>query len=279
MVLSQKKKGSMNKLALGLIVISIAASSFVTYQVTRTNAVDMSEQYVKKDEIKKLFDEYIEQGAETVFAAAVKGAELQKQAEAEKQRQAVLDSKAELENDPTSPFMGNENGDVTIVMFSDYRCGYCKKSAAILEKLVKNDDGLKVIIKEYPVLGRASVVSSTASLAAFNLDKSKFAAFNKNLFEKPLNSEIDLLAMAEAVGLDGKAVMAEMAKPSYGAIIANNMALGNKLGIKGTPAFVIDGVLYPGAMPEEQFVALIEHTRNKHAAEPAAAPADAAAAQ
>jgi protein-disulfide isomerase len=252
----------MNKLALVLIVASIAISSFVTYQVTTSKSVEMNEQFVKKDDLKKLFNEYVDQGAEDIFAAVVKGAALQKQAEAEKQRKLVLESKDELENDPTSPFIGNENGDVKIVMFSDYRCGYCKRTMPVLEKLVSEDAGLKVIFKEYPVLGQASLVSSMASLAAFNLDKSKFAQFNKTLFEKPLESETDLLLIANEVGLDNQKFLEEVSKPSTRIIIENNRAMGDRLGIRGTPAFVIDGVLYPGVLSEIKLREIIEQVRN-----------------
>ena len=133
----------MNKLALVLIVVSIAASSLITYQITKTNGAGLSGDYVKKEDLKAYFDQYVDEGAESIFAAAAKGLELQKQAEEERKRQAILDSKDALENDPNTPFTGNENGDVNIVMFSDYRCGYCKQAAPMLAQLLQNDGNVK----------------------------------------------------------------------------------------------------------------------------------------
>jgi len=278
----------MNKLALGLIVVSIAASSFITYQVTQSQLAgqsgqsvtkDMLADYITKEGLNEQFGKYLDENAEKVFAAVAKGVALQKQAEVEKKRQALLDSKDELENDARSPVIGNEKGDVTIVMFSDYSCGYCKRSAPVLEKLLASDTGLKLVVKEFPVLGPASIISAKAALAVFTLDKSKYEAFHKSLFETELSSEVQLIELAESAGLDAKALLAEMAKPEYDKLLEMNHALATSLGINGTPAFVIDGALYPGAMPEDQFVSLIEHTRSKRAAEPAPAPAEAAAAQ
>lgn len=279
----------MNKLALGLIVASIAASSFITYQVMQSQLVGQSENYVTKDMLEgyltreglnEQFGKYLDENAEQVFAAVAKGVAMQKQAEADKKRQALQDSKAELENDLRSPVAGNENGDVTIVMFSDYRCGYCKRSAPMLEKLLASDTGLKLVVKEFPVLGPASIISAKAALALYTLDKSKYPAFNKQLFETELSSEVQLIELATSVGVDAKLLLAEMAKPEYDELLEKNHALGTSLGVNGTPAFVIDGVLYPGAMPEDQFVALIEHTRSKRAVEPAtAAPAEPVTAQ
>lgn len=251
----------MNKLVWIITSLSIVITSLITYQVT---VLVKDSDYVKKEELKTYVDQYIAQSPDIIFSTFVKGAKLQEQALVEKKRQALLDSKDELENDPSSPYVGNEKGDVKIVMFSDYRCGYCKKTAPILEQLLKNDAGLKVIVKELPVLGPASVISANAALAVFKLDKSKFAAFNKRLYKKPLGSEADLLAMAKAAGIDGKALLIEMAKPEYQKIIQKNNTLGSSLGVDGTPAFVIDGVLYPGALPEEQLLALIKNVREKN---------------
>jgi protein-disulfide isomerase len=257
----------MNKLALVIIVASIAASSLITYQIAKSNVGSLSDQYVKKEDLKAYFDQYVDSGAETIFAAVMKGVELKKQAEADQKRQAILDSKDALENDPNTPYTGNENGDVNIVMFSDYRCGYCKQSAPMLAQLLQNDGKLKLIIKEYPVLGQASVVSAKAALAAFKLDKSKYAEFNKQLLNKPISSEKDLIGIANASGYDGEVLLKEMAKPEYSQSLKDNRELGSRLGINGTPAFIIDGVLYPGAMSGTRLTDVINGVRQKRIAD------------
>jgi len=256
----------MNRFALLLSVVSILLSSFVTYQLVQSNKAGLSDQYIKKDDLKIYFDQYVDQGAETIFAAVVKGVELQKQADAEKKRMAILDSKDALENDPTTPYSGNEKADVNIVMFSDYLCGYCKKSAPILAKMLQDDPNLKLIVKEYPVLGQGSMIAAKAALAAFKIDKSKYPAMNMQLFEKTLGSEKDLLDMASAAGIDGAALLTEMATPENNQSIQQNQALGSKLGINGTPAFIIDGVLYPGAMSGEQLAEIVKNIRASRAA-------------
>ena len=252
----------MNKSVWGIASLSIVLTAFVTYQVTVSFN---SNNYVKKEDLKSYFDQYLDQSTESIFSAFVKGAKLREQAVADKKRQSIVDSQQLLENNPTSPFMGNEKGDVKIVMFSDYKCGYCKKSAPVLEQLLKSDTNLKLIVKEFPILGPASVISAKAALAAFKLDKNKFSALNKQLFIKELASEKDLLQLAKSVGIDGKALLLEMDKPEYDEIIQQNQALGSSLGIDGTPAFIIDGELYPGAMGQEQLTSVIKTVREKGA--------------
>lgn len=256
----------MNKLALILIVVSIAASSLITYQVTQSGSDGLSEQYVKKDELKKYFDEYVDQSSNEIYASLVKGIEQQKSLAEKEKQQAIIDSRQELEDDPLTPFMGNENGDVKIVMFSDYRCGYCKRTAPILEKILHEDGNLKLIIKEYPVLGQASVISAKAAVAVFKMDKSKYAEFHKQLFERPLNSEKDLIEIAAAAGVNGVALLTEMAKPEHAGQVKKNRILGSRLGINGTPAFIIDGTLFPGAMSKAQLLDVIKKVRAKRSA-------------
>lgn len=253
----------MNKSVWVIVFLSVVLTSFVTYQVTVSVN---SNTYVKKDELKNYFDQYLEQSTKAVFSAFVKGAKLQEQVAVEKKRQAIVDSQQALENDPATPFIGNEKGDVNIVMFSDYSCGFCKKSAPILEQVLKQDKNLKLIVKEFPILGPSSIVSAKVALAAYKLDKTKYASVHKQLFTKRLNSEKDLLQLAKLVGIDGKSLLLEMEKPEYNQIAEENQALASSLGVNGTPAFVIDGVLYPGALSEEQLKGIVKQVREKRLA-------------
>lgn len=250
----------MNKLVWVSASLSIVLTSLITYQVTVSVK---SSDYVKKDELKNYFDQYVDQNTETIFSAFVKGAKLQEQAAVEKKRQAIAGSQQELENDPTTPFVGNEKGDVSIVMFSDYRCGFCKKSSPILERILGQDKNLKLMIKEFPVLGPSSLVSAKVALAVFKLDKRKYAAVHKQLYTTTLTNEKDLLKLSKAVGIDGKALLAEMAKSEYDQILAKQNSLASSLGINGTPAYVIDGTLYPGALAEKQLQDIIKQVRDK----------------
>ncbi|NOY66047.1 MAG: DsbA family protein [Gammaproteobacteria bacterium] len=256
----------MNKFALVLMVLSIAATAFITHEITQSNSGGLSDQYVKKEDLKVYFDEYVNQSPNELYISVIKGLEQQKKLEDEKKKLVVIEHKQELENDPKTPYLGNEEGDIKIVMFSDYRCGFCKRMAPIFTKMLKKDTGLKLIMKEYPVLGQASVIAAKAALAVFQMDKTKYAAFNLLLFQKPLGSEKEFLEIAKAAGIDGAALLTEMMKPEYAQQIQKNRALGQKLGINGTPAFVIDDVLYPGAMSEEQILDVIIKIRDKRSA-------------
>ena len=250
----------MNKSVWVIVFLSVALTSFVTYQITVSVN---SNNYVKKDELKSYFDQYVDQSTKAIFSAFVKGAKLQEQAAVEKKRQAIAESQQSLENDSATPFIGDENGDVSIVMFSDYSCGYCKKSAPILEQVLEQDKNLKLIIKEFPILGPSSIISAKAALAAYKLDKTKYSSLHKKLYTKILNSEKDLLALAKAASIDGKSLLVEMAKPEYDQIVEKNQVLASSLGINGTPAFIIDGVLYPGALTDKQLQDIVNQVREK----------------
>ena len=98
----------MNRFGLIVVVLSIAATALITYQITQSNmsGLVISDQYVKKDELKAYFDKYVDQGSTEIYASLVKAIEQQKQLEENKKSQAIIDNKAELEDDPLTPFLG-----------------------------------------------------------------------------------------------------------------------------------------------------------------------------
>ncbi len=188
----------------------------------------------------------------------------QRQTEAEEQRRltAVSDRKEELENDPASPVAGNPEGDVVVVEFFDYRCPYCRRSADTLETAMKADGNVRVVFKEFPILGPESVEGAKAALAAAK--QGKYEAFHFALMREPGDmSAAHLRAPAEKVGMDADQMESDMKSEEITATLRRNYALAEELSIRGTPAFVIGGTLVPGAVNLQEMERLIAEARAK----------------
>lgn len=163
------------------------------------------------------------------------------------------------------PVAGNiTDPSVTIVEFFDYSCGYCKRMTPIVFKLLDNRTDIKFIFKEYPILSANSSLASKAALAANEVDPSKYIAFHKALFTKPTNGLTSILAIAEEVGLDKKAVESKMSEKVVSDLITANRELAINAGINGTPAFLINGKLIPGAVDYDTLVNMVNDASKKH---------------
>ncbi|WP_300299773.1 DsbA family protein, partial [Ferrovibrio sp.] len=169
---------------------------------------------------------------------------------AEAQRQALTSNAKALFDDGVSYVAGNPKGDVTLVEFFDYRCPYCKQVVPAIQTLLKEDAKLRVVFKELPVLGPDSVIAARAAIAALQQDKgAKYLVFHHAMMDfRGQLTEAEVFRMAGASGLDLAKLKADMASPKVEQVIRANLALAEKLGINGTPGFVIGQELVPGAI-------------------------------
>ena len=188
---------------------------------------------------------------------------LQAKREAEERdrvRNLIATRQTELLNDPNSPVSGNLQGDVTVVEFFDYRCGYCKRVAGAVTQLQQDDPNVRVVYKDYPILGEASVLASRAALAS--KAQGKHLAFHEALLaSKSELTQETIFNIAAAVGLDKERLNKDMQAPTLQAIIENNQTLARELGINGTPGFIIGTELVPGALDLNALKELIAGAR------------------
>jgi protein-disulfide isomerase len=170
--------------------------------------------------------------------------------------------KSEIYSDSDSPVSGNPNGDVSVVVFYDYFCGYCRKSLPDLQTLVAKDNSVRVIFKEFPILGPQSTVAAEAALAARR--QGKFDAFHQAMLESKSASDEAIAAIAEKLGLDREKLFADMKDPVITAAIQRNMRLAAALHIEGTPAYLIGDRFIPGAIDLEDLSKIVEqeHARS-----------------
>ncbi len=183
-------------------------------------------------------------------------------AKVERTRTNIAAHREALVNDPSSPVAGNPEGDVTLVEFFDYQCPYCKRVIGNVMTVIEDDPGLRVVYKEFPILGPASVIAARAALAARKQDPGKYLAFHEALMaSRGRLSESAVMAIAAEAGFDVTRLKRDMALPEIQQTIDRNQALAQALGITGTPSFVIGDELVPGAIDLDALRQLIAQAR------------------
>ena len=177
----------------------------------------------------------------------------------------VADNADELFDDGYSWVGGNPDGDITLVEFLDYRCGYCRRAMPEVDKLLTSDGNIRLIVKEFPILGEASVLSSRFAIAA-RLEGGGDAYKDAHDALMALNgdlNEVTLTRLAEGLGLDGAAILARMNSDEVNEEINRNRVLAQKLQISGTPTFVLQDELLRGFLPADQMAELVAEKRAK----------------
>jgi protein-disulfide isomerase len=168
----------------------------------------------------------------------------------------------QLFHDPNSWVGGNPDGDVTLVEFSDYRCGYCKKAHPEVQELLQRDPYIRLVVKEFPILGPDSVAAARMATAALDLDPAKYGTLNDALmsFEGQL-TEAAAYQIASGVGYDIAALKKRAASAEIEARIADNYALARTLGLQGTPSFILGNQIIRGYLPIEQMLEAVADAR------------------
>ena len=170
----------------------------------------------------------------------------------------------EIYNDGVSYVGGNPDGDITIVEFSDYRCGYCKKAHPEVKELLKSDGNIRIIYKEFPILGPDSLVTARFALAILLTKPEAYKAVNDALMTLRGTPSTDVLtALAEKVGADPEMIMAKMDTDEITSIIQANRALGQRMQISGTPSFIFGNQMVRGYVPLDAMRQLVKEERAK----------------
>lgn len=213
-------------------------------------------------EIEKIVHDYLVAHPEVLIEAMQALDEKQVSEEKILQGKAIAANRAAIYDDPSSFVAGNPEGDVTVVEFFDYQCGFCKRSFGPLMETIKADGNIRLILKEFPILGPESVTASHAAFAAMR--QGKYFELHQALFRnKGELSDEKLMRIASGAGLDTARLKRDMADPKIEDLIDRNYELARALAIKGTPAFIIGGQVSPGALNAEQLVAAVSEARER----------------
>ncbi|MCY4592391.1 MAG: DsbA family protein [Alphaproteobacteria bacterium] len=174
---------------------------------------------------------------------------------------AIREHDAAIRFHPMSPVSGNLEGDVTMVEFLDYQCGYCKRSLQPVKDLLAADDGLRVVWKEFPILGPVSRFAARAAMAAAR--QGLYLEYHLAVMgSRGQLTEDRVIELAGGAGLDLGRLRSDMEDPAIEAYLDETATLARTLGIGGTPAFVIGETLVPGAAGGERLRELIARVRS-----------------
>ena len=217
----------------------------------------------EKAEISNLVRQYIKRNPEIILEALE---DIQKREEIQKEKaqrtQLKLNEKF-IERDIDDPILGNPDGKIVITEFFDYQCGYCKRMLKILLDISKNNNDVKIILKEYPILGPVSTLAAQVALAAKK--QNKYAEIHAALMQlRGRLSEPAVFQIAKEVGLTTEQLREDMMDPKILKHLTRTRELGKQLMIRGTPAFIINDTISPGALTKYQLLELIADARQKH---------------
>lgn len=219
---------------------------------------------VKHPEIlREMFIELMKQRA-----AARAKANPQADARTAPDRSAIINRDAAvLFTSPHQVTLGNPNGDVTLVEFFDYSCGYCKRALADMNALLASDSKLKIVLKEFPILGPGSTEAARVAIAARMQDSKgeKYLAFHRELLAEPGPADkTRALAAAKDQGFDSTRIEQDMASAEAQATIDEDLKLASDLGLSGTPSYVIGAHVLQGAVGLARLQSEIALARAQH---------------
>jgi protein-disulfide isomerase len=182
----------------------------------------------QRKEIETIVRDYLMRNPSVLMEVLQEAEDRMKREEEGRAQQTLSLRKADIFDDPGSPVLGNPKGNVTLVEFFDYRCPYCKQVNPAMKQLVAEDKQLRVVMKEFPILGKESVYASRAALAAEL--QGKYAAFHDALMGlKGQLGEDTVLKTAQSVGLDLDKLKADMNRPEIEAQLRKNYELAKSL--------------------------------------------------
>ncbi len=216
----------------------------------------------QKAEIEAIIRQYLVDKKPDTITEAIKVLNQREQARKNKVIKDVLArNNALIFSDPNSPVLGNPKGKVTIVEFYDYSCSHCKGSHPAVAELLKADNNVRFIAKEFPILGEGSMLASRAALAS--MKQKKFAQFHTVLMDyREEFNEAAVMRLAQQVGLNTVQLKRDMNDRAIDDTIAKNQKLAIDLNVSGTPMFIIGDVVYPGGMDVNQLKQAVASARN-----------------
>jgi protein-disulfide isomerase len=199
--------------------------------------------------IEKIVHEYLVQHPEVLEEAMMALDKKQQAAAAEGQAKVLAEKAALLFDSRRQVVLGNPKGDVTLVEFFDYNCGYCKRALPDMLGLLERDRNLKIVLKEFPVLGQSSVEAAKVAVAVQRIAPDKYLDFHKRLLGgRGEANKARALEAASGAGIDGSALDKALGDREIGATLEEVFGLATGLGLNGTPSYVVGNQVVPGAI-------------------------------
>lgn len=209
--------------------------------------------------------DYLLENPEIIMEAVAVLEARQAEQQAADDQSLVQNNAAALFDDPNSWVGGNPDGDVTIVEFIDYRCSYCRRAHDEVAQLLETDGNIRMVLKEFPILGADSVTSSRFAIATRQIagDDAYKDVSDALMTLKPSPGEPVLRQLAQSFDLDAEAIFERMDSESVSEVIAANHALAQRMRINGTPTFVVEDQMLRGYVPLAGMIEIVDEVRDR----------------
>jgi protein-disulfide isomerase len=258
------KTGLATALVAAVVAALVTAVTLVVVWRTAPGVVDAPSAALDEKKIIALVRDYLTKNPEILVEMTNELDKRQQEQQAEQQGKVISDNADALFRSPLAYFAGNPNGDVTVVEFFDYNCGFCHRALPDLVKLIDSDGKVKVVFKELPIFGEESEGAAKVALAAGK--QGKYFEMHQKLFSEQGKADKDKgLRIAAELGLDVPQLEKDMQDPSIQQALDEAKELAQKLGLQGTPLYLIGDRVVPGAPDDlyDQLTAKVAEVREK----------------
>ncbi len=220
-----------------------------------SSGLEKSEKVSNVEDVEKVITKWIEANPQAILSSVSNMQKKMMETQMKEAQKNISSKKDELFSDKNSPQYAPSGYDITIVEFFDYACGYCKKAHNTINQLLQEDKKVRIIYKEFPILGAPSTEMSTVSLAVNLVDPAAYKKFHDALMATNERGKEAAMKAARSVGINMEKLEATLKndKDKINALIQSNLALGGSIGVNGTPGFVIGEELIPGAFELQTF--------------------------
>ena len=253
----------MRNLGILVLVIIIGAGAFFAGK-SSSDDLTTPNQVNSDANIDALIAKWVDENPQKILDSVIKMQQEQSVEQNENAQQNVSLKQDELYNDNSDPVHNKDNFDIAVVEFFDYNCGYCKRVQKDIQKLVAGDKRVKIVFKEFPILGKSSEDLSKVAIAVNLVNPDKYLDFHLELLKSSISSKDGAIDLAGKIGVD----VAELKRTLDGkdseiqAKINANRQLAAAVGINGTPAFIIGQEIIPGAVSYEALKDKIDAARS-----------------
>jgi protein-disulfide isomerase len=258
------KTGLATAMVAAVVAALVTAVTLVVIWRVAPGVVDAPSASLDEKKIVDVVHDYLTKNPEILVEMTTELDKRQQAEQASQQEKVISDNADALFRSPLSFSAGNPNGDVTVVEFFDYNCGFCRRALPDLVKLIDSDDKVKVVFKELPIFGEESEAAAKAALAAGK--QGKYFEMHQKLYADPGKADKDkALRAAAELGLDVPQLEKDMEDPSIQQALDETKDLAQKLGLQGTPLYLIGDRIVPGAPDDlyDQLTAKVAEVREK----------------
>jgi protein-disulfide isomerase len=243
---------------------AFAAAALLTTAFAAGQASAQSFSAPQRAEIEAIIKDYLIKHPEVLEEVMKEMEKRQTAADAEKQQKIIADNAKALFDSPRQVTLGNPKGDVTLVEFFDYNCGYCKRALSDMQDLLKGDPNLRVVLRDFPVLGEGSVQAAQVAIALKMQEKDpkKYFDFHQKLLSgRGAADKAKAMAVAKEIGADMARLEKDMASPEVKATLEETFKLAEPLGLNGTPSYVVGQNVVIGAVGAAELKTKINSAR------------------